>query len=95
MMTLFRESQRRRYAASNSALCGPERSEDFLVTHRSQLRCIASQLSGERPSALESRETISGLTALPVATTCAIYTCSSVVVLIIQNIDLSGREFTW
>ena len=55
--------------AANGILRTFERFADFLACQRSWLSCMANQLSGDRPSAFDRRNAISGLTALRSATT--------------------------
>src|SRR6056297_2082897 len=53
-----------RQAARNSIFSTAPRSSERLACQRSWLSCRASQLSGERPSAFDNRNAISGLTPL-------------------------------
>lgn len=50
------------YAVLNFSFLTSRRSMFFFACHRLYASCIASQLSGERPSVLESRSAISGET---------------------------------
>jgi hypothetical protein len=57
-------SHKHYHAVVSSTLFTPPKSTRCPASHRSKLYCIASQLSAERPSTIDQRSAISGLTPL-------------------------------
>lgn len=66
------------HIAANLSLPTLPRFVRFLATQRSWLSCMASQLSGERPMALERRSAMSGVTRLvPLSTRLSVEAATS------------------